>query len=70
MPNFLFDVKAFSSVRIDAETEAKAREILAEAECGDLQIVYTNSLGISVVLQGEVSLDGDADLMQIDGEAV
>ena len=68
MHKYLFDVKLFTSLRINAENEAEARRKLAEAldcasiNCGEID---------GQPLVGEASLDDDPpDLIEVDGEAV
>lgn len=68
MPEFLFDVKLFVSVRVQAETEAEGRRLLADAmECATIN---AGSWPNGEPVLGEASQDGEADLIEIDGEAV
>lgn len=65
MANFLFDVKLFATVRLDAIDEPAARRKLAE-------MIHNASLSVVLNSEGfefEVSQDGEADLIEIDGEA-
>lgn len=67
MPEFTLDVKAFLTIRVKAPTEAKAREVarFAVEHCEGVQCN-------SADFQSEIvcaSADGDADLIEIDGEA-
>jgi hypothetical protein len=68
--SYLFDVKLLASVRVTAETQAQARYWLDEHLFG-----ATANLGswiegpdIGQPIWAEVSQDGVADLVEIDGE--
>jgi hypothetical protein len=64
---FLFDVKLISALRIKAESEAEARRMLTEAlNCAEVN--YGSINGDPLV--GEASLDGELDLVEVDGEFV
>lgn len=64
---YLFDVKLFTSFRFTAANEAEARRLLAEAlDCASINAGQVNGQ----TLLGEASMDGDADLVEVDGEAV
>jgi hypothetical protein len=66
MKNYLFDVKLFASVRIDAENEKAAREKLTTLfECAS-GTVYDTTL--DEVITFEASADGQADLIEVDEE--
>jgi hypothetical protein len=68
MHEYLFDVKLFAAIRIKAETEADARAKLNKIfDCADANF-DSDENGGSVT--GEASQDGDADLVEIDGEDV
>lgn len=62
---FTFDFKMFTTARVTADTEAEARRKLsAVADCLDIG-VSTGDVNIT-----EASwMDGEADLIEIDGEA-
>jgi hypothetical protein len=61
---YLFDVTLLSSFRIKAENESEARRLLAEA----LDCVSINAGKINEdALIGEASMEGDADLAEVDG---
>jgi hypothetical protein len=70
MTRFLFDVKLFASVTVEAESEAEARKMLAEVmDCAGVNAgAWPN--GDPVVF--EASQDGEPDLVEveeIDGSA-
>lgn len=68
MREYAFDVKLFAFIRVRAADEAEARRMLAEAfDCADANFgAWPNGDPITA----EASIDGDADLMEVDGEAV
>lgn len=64
---FVFDVKLFATISFSASDEASARRLLADAlECADANLGEIN--GQTIVC--EVSMDGTADLVEIDGEFI
>lgn len=65
---FAFDVKLFATFRVTAQTEARARAMLDEA----LDAADTNfgAWPNGDPILAEASIDGPADLIEIDGEAV
>jgi hypothetical protein len=67
MPEYLFDVKLFAAIRVNAENETDARQMLCEAlDCASANFgAWPNGDPILA----EASQDGEADLMEIDGEA-
>jgi hypothetical protein len=70
VPNFLFDCKLFASVRIDAPDEATARRVAREVlDCAPL-LDYGAVQGEPgcTLHPSEVSVDGDLDLIEVDGE--
>lgn len=67
MSEYLFDVKLFASVRVEAESEDAARKLLAETLDGASCNAGAWPDGAPVLF--EASLDGEADLMEVDGEA-
>lgn len=69
MKEFLFDARAFVSVRISAANVAEARAALAEhLDCATANF---GSLPNGDPLVGEVSLDdGWFELIEVDGEPV
>lgn len=70
MKNFLFDIKLLASVRVEAPDEVTARRIL-EAWFSSVTIFSgVHMTGGSRVHPCEGSMDGEADLMEVDGEAV
>lgn len=63
--NYLFDVKIFSSVRVEANSEAEARSKLSKLlDCCDVSFGNIDDQPII----GEASIDGEADLVEVDGE--
>lgn len=66
MAEFLFDIKLFASVRVHAEDESEARNIVMEAfACA------TANFGVwpdGDPIVAEASVDGEPDLIEIDGE--
>lgn len=67
MHEYLFDVKLFASVRINAESEEAALAWLRDNDCAAISFGFDDS---GQVVSGEASMDGEADLMEVDGEAV
>jgi hypothetical protein len=65
---FLFDVKLFVLVNVHAPDEATAREMLAKALDGSKLDGGAWPNGEPLLM--EASVDGEADLMELDGEAV
>lgn len=68
MRTFTFDVRLFASITVPANSEEEALELLREH-------VHTGSANFGAWPDGDpilsdVSLDDDADLIEIDGEAV
>lgn len=64
---YLFDVKLFASIRITAENETEARKQLqALLDCADVAVSDPDDNDQTLTF--ECSQDGEADLMQIDGE--
>lgn len=62
---YLFDVKLFASIRVVADTEAEARAWLREhLDCADAN--FGSDEGAPIV--AEASMDGEADLIEVDGE--
>jgi hypothetical protein len=71
MHEYMFDVKLFASIRVKAESEKAAREKLATMlDCATLKLEDPDPSNKAPYINGEVSMDGDADLMEIDGEEV
>ena len=68
MTAFAFDVKLLATVRITAPDEATARRQLAEVlDCADLSVCHG---GVDMPDTFEASMDGEADLVEVDGEPV
>lgn len=64
MATFTFDVKLFATVSVDADSEETARKMVAEStDCVALYKWDDTTLG-------EASMDGEPDLIEIDGEPV
>lgn len=69
MKEYLFDVKFFASIRVDAKSEEEAREILRDCLiCADANLgEWPNGDPICVQLHMD---EGAQPLIEIDGEAV
>jgi hypothetical protein len=68
MPNYLFDVKLFATLRLDAPDTHTARRWLSEAlDCAE---VHCGALPSGDPLVGEASPDGELNLVEVDGEEV
>ena len=63
---YLFDVKLFASLRIKARNERTARRMLAELL--DCATVNCGALPDGSPLAGEASVDGELELIEVDGE--
>jgi hypothetical protein len=68
MVEFTFDVKAFAIVRVKAKDEAAARAML-EPFC-DFLTGNPWRDGDSSAVADSVAMDGEADLLEVDGEAI
>jgi hypothetical protein len=64
--DYLFDAKLFALLRISAASEDQARRILTRLL--DCATINCGALPDGSPLTGEASLDGDLDLIEIDGE--
>jgi DNA-directed RNA polymerase subunit RPC12/RpoP len=63
---YLFDAKLFAAFRISASSEDEARRLLtALLDCPD---VHCGALPDGSPLTAEASLDGELDLVEVDGE--
>lgn len=63
---YLFDVKLFTAIRIKASTEEEARKKLAAYfDCASVNFGADED---GDPITGEASMDGDADLVEVDGE--
>jgi hypothetical protein len=68
MKKYTFDVKMFATIRVKAETQKEARaKINAELEGADANF---GAWPCGKPIEASISLDGDHDLIEIDGEAV
>ena len=67
MREYAFDLKLFTTVRIKATSEEMARRILRD-HFDAIDINAGEIAGETIVC--EASMDGEADLIEIDGEAV
>ena len=64
---YLFDVTLIAAFRFRAASEQEARRLLAEAlNCASINAGAING----VELVGEGSMEGEADLAEVDGECV
>lgn len=64
---YLFDVKLFTAIRVKAASEEAARKKLnTYFDCADVNF-GADEKGNPIT--GEASIDGDADLVEVDGEA-
>lgn len=64
---YAFDAKLFAALRVKARSEREARQLLRDAiECATANLGVVN--GEPLVC--EVTLDGELDLYEIDGESV
>ena len=68
MKEYAFDVKLLAAIRVKAADQATARAMLKEAlDCADTNFgAWPN--GDPII--GEASIDGEPDLIEIDGEAI
>ena len=68
MPEYLFDVKLFAAVRVQASDEGEARKMLDDAlNCASCN---AGSWPNGDPILFEASADGEADLSEVDGEPV
>jgi hypothetical protein len=65
---YLFDAKLFALLRITAPSEHAARHALMELL--DSTTINCGALACGAPLVGEASLDGDLELLEVDGDAV
>lgn len=71
MKNYLFDVKLFAVMGVDAETEEEARaRIKAMFDCCTIEVEEETSPDYTIYHSAEASIDGEPDLVEVDGEAV
>lgn len=68
MPKYLFDVKVFAAIRVTAVSESEARENIRTKIDGATANLGCWDTGEPIL--AEVSIDGDLDLIEIDGEPV
>jgi hypothetical protein len=64
---YLFDAKLFALLRITAPTEIDARRALVELL--DSATINCGALACGSPLVAEASLDGDLELLEVDGDA-
>lgn len=69
MTAYLFDVKLFASVTIEADDEASARANL-DLMFNVADVHVSDPDNDDVDLTFECSVDGDADLIEVNGEPV
>lgn len=67
MAKYTFDVKLFATVHVDAPNETAARAAIDDAVAGLVEGNRWRDKGTDLFINS-ASLDGEADLMQIDGE--
>lgn len=67
MPEYLFDVKLFASIRVTADDEAAARKLIDDS-LGDAESANLGSWPDGSPIVAEFSVDGEHDLVEIDGE--
>jgi len=66
MHEYCFDVKLLATVRVKARSESEARlELAGTLDCASAYFGLTSD---GAPLTGEASLDGEALLIEIDGE--
>lgn len=66
--DFRFDLKVFASVTVSASSEAEARKKLAaDLEHAQLSIGWHDGAPVCAV---DASVDGDYELIEVDGEDV
>lgn len=71
MPQFTFDVKLFATVYVNAEDEATGRELVDNYVADLVEGGAWNSADDSQRVEiNSASLDGEHDLMEIDGKPV
>lgn len=65
---YAFDVKLLATIRVRAASEAEARKMVDDA----LDCAFANfgAWPDGLPITAEASIDGEADLIEIDGEAV
>ena len=68
MREFTFDVKIFATVRVKAGTETEARAMLQDGLDGADTNFGAWPDGSPIL--GECGMDGEADLVEVDGEYV
>lgn len=68
MNEYLFDIKLFASIRVNAASESEARDLVLEhLDCSSINAgAWPN--GDPILF--EASVDGDFDLVEINGEFV
>jgi hypothetical protein len=68
MNEYLFDIKLFASIRVNAASEPEARDLVLEhLDCSSINAgAWPN--GDPILF--EASVDGDFDLVEINGEFV
>ena len=67
MADYLFDVKLFAAIRVTAESESEARENVRMNIDGATANLGCWDTGEPIL--AEVSIDGEIELIEIDGEA-
>ena len=68
MNEYLFDIKLFASIRVNAISEREARAMILE--CFDCADVNAGAWPNGDPILFEASVDGDFDLVEVNGEFV
>ena len=63
---YLFDVKLFAALRISAKSKHEARRLLGELLV--CTTIHCGALPDGSPLTGEASVDGELELLEVDGE--
>lgn len=69
---YVFDVKLFAAIKVKAQSESQARYWLDEhLSGGEANLgAWIEGPGIGEPILAEISQDGRADLVEVDGEAI
>lgn len=69
LTTYTFDIKLLATIRVKAESATAAtKKLRANLECADSNFGAWDDSGDPIL--GEASIDGDVDLIEIEGEAV
>ena len=70
MKNYLFDVKIFASLRIDAESEEAAwKKLTSLLDCASANF-GADETGDPIIAEVSLDTEDGGELVEIDGEAV